>query len=138
MVFMLIIFLSVFSNLKGLNLLNSENITNIKMIYGRIMMVDRKQIAMDFAESLDYLEIEKIILFGSVARMEDKKNSDIDILIIAKDKYKVEDEIYSKAFNIYLNDDEDISVILLSTEDYKYNENSDFIANIEKEGILIG
>ncbi|WP_169805416.1 nucleotidyltransferase domain-containing protein [Methanobrevibacter cuticularis] len=135
---MLIIFLSVFSNLKGLNLLNSENITNIKMIYGRIMMVDRKQIAMDFAESLDYLEIEKIILFGSVARMEDKKNSDIDILIIAKDKYKVEDEIYSKAFNIYLNDDEDISVILLSTEDYKYNENSDFIANIEKEGILIG
>ena len=101
-------------------------------------MMDRKQLAMDFAESLAHPEIEKIILFGSVARMEDEKESDIDILIIAKDKYKVEDEIYTKAFNIYLNDDEDISVILLSTEDYKYNENSNFIANVEKEGILIG
>jgi len=81
---------------------------------------------------------EKIILYGSVARDEDKKDSDIDILVIAKDKYKVEDDIYSKAFDIYLNKDEDISVILLSTEDYKYNENSNFLANIEKEGILIG
>ena len=31
-------------------------------------MVDRKKIAIDFAKSLDYPEIEKIILFGSVAR----------------------------------------------------------------------
>ena len=101
-------------------------------------MMDRKHLAMDFAKSLIHPEIEKIILFGSVAREEDTADSDIDILIIAKDKYKVEDEIYTKAFNIYLNDDEDISVILLSTEDYKYNQSSEFIANVEKEGILIG
>ena len=101
-------------------------------------MVDRKQLAMDFAKSIDHPEIEKIILFGSVARNKDKKDSDIDILVIAKDKYKVEENIYNKAFNIYLNEDEDISVILLSNEDYKYNKNSNFIANVEKEGILIG
>jgi len=103
-----------------------------------IKMMDRKQLAIDFAKSLDYPEIEKIILFGSVARMEDEKDSDIDILIIAKDKYKIEDAIYGKAFDIYLNNDEDISAILLSTEDYKYNKSSNFIANVEKEGILIG
>ena len=101
-------------------------------------MTDKKQIAIDFAESLSHSEIEKVILFGSVARNEYKKDSDIDILVIAKDKYKVEEDIYSKAFDIYLNKDEDISVILLSNEDYKYNENSNFIANVEKEGILIG
>jgi len=101
-------------------------------------MVDRKQLAMDFAKSIDHPEIEKIILFGSVARNKDKKDSDIDILVIAKDKYKVEENIYDKAFNIYLNEDEDISIILLSNEDYKYNKNSNFIANVEKEGILIG
>ncbi|MCL2156753.1 MAG: nucleotidyltransferase domain-containing protein [Methanobrevibacter sp.] len=101
-------------------------------------MKDRKQLAIDFAKSLNHHEVEKIILFGSVARNEDKKDSDIDILVIAKDKYKIEEEIYSKAFDIYLNEEEDISVILLSNEDYTYNQNSDFIANVEKEGILIG
>ncbi|MGL6298374.1 MAG: nucleotidyltransferase domain-containing protein [Methanobacteriaceae archaeon] len=100
--------------------------------------MNRKKLAMDFAKSLKSSEIEKIIFFGSVARDEDTKSSDIDILVIAKDKYTVEDEIYSKAFDIYLNRDEDISVILLSDEDYKYNENSNFLANVEKEGILIG
>ena len=100
--------------------------------------MNRKQLAIDFAKSLNHPEIKKIILFGSVARDEDSNDSDIDILVIAKDKYKVEDDIYSKAFDIYLNKDEDISVILLSTEDYKYNENSSFMANVEKEGILIG
>jgi predicted nucleotidyltransferase len=101
-------------------------------------MVDKKQLAIDFAKSLNHPEIEKIILFGSVARNEDKKNSDIDILVIANDKYKIEDDIYSKAFDIYLNEEQDISVILLSNEDYTYNQNSNFIANVEKEGILIG
>lgn len=100
-------------------------------------MRDKKQIAIDFAKSLNHPEIEKIILFGSVARGEHRENSDMDILVIAKDKYEVEDEIYSKSFDIYLNKDEEISVLLLSTEDYKYNENSNFLANVEKEGISI-
>ena len=48
-------------------------------------MVKRKQIAIDFAKSLNHPEIEKIILFGSVAREEDTKGSDIDILINYKE-----------------------------------------------------
>ena len=51
----------------------------------------------------------------------------MDILVIAKDKYKVEEDVYSKAFDIYLNEDEDISVILLSNEVYKYIKNSNFM-----------
>lgn len=43
--------------------------------------MDRKQLAMDFAKSLNHPEIEKIIIFGSVARGENNKDSDIDILI---------------------------------------------------------
>jgi len=30
------------------------------------------------------------------------------------------------------------NIVLLSNEDYNYNKNSNFIANVEKEGILIG
>jgi predicted nucleotidyltransferase len=44
--------------------------------------MNRKEIAFDFAKSLNHSEIEKIILFGSVARGDDNNNSDIDILII--------------------------------------------------------
>ena len=44
-------------------------------------MVDKKQLAIDFAKSLNHPEIEKIILFGSVARGDDREESDIDILI---------------------------------------------------------
>jgi len=44
--------------------------------------MNRKQLAIDFAKSLNHPEIEKIILFGSVARGDDTEDSDIDILII--------------------------------------------------------
>ena len=49
-------------------------------------MVDRKQLAIDFAKSLDFPGIEKIVLFGSVARGDDTDDSDIDVLIITKKK----------------------------------------------------
>ena len=101
-------------------------------------MVDRKQLAINFANSLNHPEIEKIILFGSVARNEDKKESDIDILIIARNKDKIENQIYDKAFDVFLKENEDISVKIFSLKDYEYNEDTDFILNVEKEGILIG
>jgi len=47
-----------------------------------MIKMNRKRIAEEFSNSLDYPEIEEIILFGSVARGEDRNNSDIDILII--------------------------------------------------------
>jgi predicted nucleotidyltransferase len=35
--------------------------------------MNKKQLAIDFAKSLNYREIEQIILFGSVAREEDNE-----------------------------------------------------------------
>ena len=60
-------------------------------------MVDRKHLAMDFAKSLIHPEIEKIILFGSVARGDDAYDSDIDILIITQnvnDDLKISDDVF--------------------------------------------
>ena len=39
--------------------------------------MNRKQIAEEFSKSIDYPEIDKIILLGSVARGEDTEESDI-------------------------------------------------------------
>jgi len=103
-------------------------------------MVDRKQLAIDFAKSLDHPEIEKIILFGSVARGDDTNESDIDILIVTNkrsDKFKIKGDIYNKVWNILLNTGEKISVKMRSINYYKKNINYSFLYNISKDGILI-
>ena len=46
-------------------------------------MNDRIQIAKEFAKAINSDYIKQIILFGSVARGDDKEFSDIDILIIS-------------------------------------------------------
>ena len=47
-------------------------------------MNNRVKIAYEFANAINCDKINKIILFGSVARGEDRKDSDIDILITQK------------------------------------------------------
>jgi predicted nucleotidyltransferase len=103
--------------------------------------MNRKEIAIEFAKSLKHSEIVKIILFGSVARGEDNIDSDIDILIITKnmnDKIKIEDDIYSKVFNILLNTNEYLSVKMRSINHYENHKDFPFYENIANEGILIG
>jgi predicted nucleotidyltransferase len=103
--------------------------------------MDRKQLAIDFAKSLKHPEIEKIILFGSVARGDDKKDSDIDILIITKnidDDLKIDDDVYGKAFDILMNTGENISVKMRTKEQYQKYNDFPFYMNISKDGILIG
>ena len=104
-------------------------------------MVDRKKLAIDFVQSLNHPEIEKIILFGSVARGDDTKDSDIDILIITKnidDDLKIEDDIYEKTFDILLETNEYLSVKMRTIEHYETYKHFTFYSNVEKEGVLIG
>ena len=104
-------------------------------------MVDRKKLAIDFAKSLNHPEIEKIILFGSVAREEDTDESDIDILIITKnddDELKIEDDVYDKAWEIRLDTMVRISVKIRSIEHCETYKNFSFYSNVEKDGVLIG
>ncbi|WP_409200197.1 nucleotidyltransferase domain-containing protein [Methanobrevibacter sp. DSM 116169] len=102
--------------------------------------MDRKKLAIDFAKSLNFPQIEKVILFGSVAREEDGDESDIDILIITKnekDDFKFEDEIYSIAFDKLLETGEYLSVKIISLQHYKKYKHFSFYKNIEKDGVLI-
>jgi len=104
-------------------------------------MVDRKQLAIDFAKSLDFSGIEKIVLFGSVARGDDTDDSDIDVLIITKkkeDKFKIKDEVYTKVMDIVYKHMEYISAKIISSDHYKKYRNFSFYSNVDKEGIVIG
>jgi predicted nucleotidyltransferase len=100
--------------------------------------MDRKQLAIDFAKSLDYPEIRKIILYGSVVRGDDTEDSDIDILIITDDKKKIEDKVYYQVADMLLEMEEYVSAKILTNNDYKRVKNTHFISTVEKEGIVIG
>jgi len=104
-------------------------------------MVDRKQLAIEFAKSLNHPEIEKIILFGSVARGEDTAESDIDILIITKninDDLKIRDDVYDKVIDVLLETMVRISVKMRTIEHYETYKDFPFYSNVEKDGVLIG
>ena len=104
-------------------------------------MMDRKQLAIDFAKSLNHPEIEKIILFGSVAREEDTKESDIDIIIFTKkdcDEFKIEDDVYDKVMEIVYEHMEYISAKIIPINHYKKYKDFSFYSNVDKEGIVIG
>ncbi|MCL2156545.1 MAG: nucleotidyltransferase domain-containing protein [Methanobrevibacter sp.] len=100
--------------------------------------MDKKQIALQFAKSLKLQEIEKIILFGSVAREDDDADSDIDILIITNNKDEIEDDVSDKSFDFLLKTREYISPVIISTEYYKKFKNFSFFKTVKKEGIQIG
>jgi predicted nucleotidyltransferase len=87
---------------------------------------------------LNHLEIEKIILFGSVTR---GKDSDIDVLIITKNinnDLKISDDIYGKVMDILLETSECLSTKMVLIEHYQSHLNSYFYLNVGNEGILIG
>ena len=98
--------------------------------------MNKLEIAKEFAKSLK--DVEKIILFGSVARGEDKGDSDVDILIISRNKQKTKDKVIRKAMDILLDTGTHISVKVISPLEFERLKNTHFIAQIEKEGVLLG
>lgn len=100
--------------------------------------MNKKQIAEEFSKSLDYPEIEKIKLFGSVARGEDTEYSDIDILIISDKKMETKDKLMRKISDALLELGVYISAKVISKEEYKNLENTHFISSIKKEGVVLG
>ncbi|MCL2687758.1 MAG: nucleotidyltransferase domain-containing protein [Methanobrevibacter sp.] len=103
--------------------------------------MDRKQLAVDFAKSLNHPEIRKIILFGSVARGDDDKYSDIDILILTNkksDKNLISDDIYGKVMDILIKTGEYISVKIKTITHYKKYKDFSFFSNVDNEGVVLG
>lgn len=100
-------------------------------------MNDRIQIAKEFAKAINSDYIKQIILFGSVARGDDKEFSDIDILIISDNAKEIEDEIMDIAFEIVLDKQEVISPHIASESNLNKIEDFSFMKNIERDGIVL-
>jgi len=83
-------------------------------------------------------KIESIILFGSVARGKAKEDSDIDILIVVKkEDFKLRRALIGVAFDILLETGKDISVKVLSKNEFEDRQNFPFLRNIISEGVRL-
>ena len=83
-------------------------------------------------------KIDSIILFGSVARGEAKEDSDIDVLIVVKkEDFKLRRALIGVAFDILLETGKDISVKVLSKNEFEDRRNFSFLRNIISEGVKL-
>ncbi|MDZ7723593.1 MAG: nucleotidyltransferase domain-containing protein [candidate division KSB1 bacterium] len=74
-------------------------------------------------------------LFGSSARLEQTKESDIDIMVkLPKVNREIEEDLFDMAYDLELEHDCQIDVIVLSEE---FNHTIPLYKHIEKEGIAI-
>lgn len=98
-----------------------------------------------FAHQLKQLfggKLIKIILYGSYARGDYHENSDVDIMILTKmseaEIIKIAYVVYDLAFEIELEKNIHISVIIKNEAQYQYwADTLPFYKNVEKEGIII-
>jgi len=83
-------------------------------------------------------KIDSIILFGSVARGEAKEDSDIDVLIVVKkEDFKLRRALIGVAFDILLETGNDISVKVLSKNEFEDRRDFSFLRNIISEGVKL-
>lgn len=83
-------------------------------------------------------KIKQIILFGSYVRGETSKNSDVDVLVVVDESlkpFKVRESLSDLLFDILLEEDELISVIVVPESFYR-NYKSPFMLNVKREGIV--
>jgi len=84
-------------------------------------------------------KIKEIILYGSHARGEATKDSDIDLLVLIDDSIDPSDvrrSLSDLLFDILLEKGELVSVVVLPRTFFE-NYNYPFVINVRKEGIRI-
>ncbi|RXE55936.1 nucleotidyltransferase [Methanoculleus taiwanensis] len=82
--------------------------------------------------------IEEILLFGSVARGDDRPDSDIDILVITRNEdFRLRELLTGLAFDLMVETGEYLSVKVLSRADVTACRNYSFIRNVATDGVAV-
>ena len=101
-------------------------------------MGNRRKIAKEFAQAINSTDIIKIILFGSVARGGDGKDSDIDILIIIrKNNPNFESMVDKKVVDFILETEEVISPHVMTLEHFNKTKEYSFLQNVMADGVIL-
>jgi len=99
--------------------------------------MDKLKLAREFSRKLHCPEVERIILFGSVATGKDREDSDVDILVISRKKMETNDKVMEEVGQMLLNEGAYFSVKVMSPEEYQKLKGTHFISQIEDEGVVL-
>ncbi len=96
----------------------------------------------DAVQQLLKKRLKKVILYGSYARGDYTKQSDVDIMILTDLSFKeiedYRDKISDIAYNIELNTGIILSPVIKNIEKYNSNVNIvPFYKNVQKEGVVL-
>ena len=85
-----------------------------------------QEIKNKIVELLDGLEYEKILLFGSRARGENRDDSDYDVIVVLKNNIEREDKfsLQNKIRRAFAKEKIDIDIIVKSLTQYDYMKNN--------------
>jgi predicted nucleotidyltransferase len=81
--------------------------------------------------------IKKVILYGSCARGEATKDSDIDVLVLVDESlnpFEVRESLSDLLFDILLDEGELVSVVAMPERLFE-SYDSPFVLNVRKEGV---
>ena len=82
--------------------------------------------------------IESITLFGSAARGTAREDSDIDLLVVVdREDFRLRRELIGIAFDILLETGSDLSVKVISSQDFQARKSFSFLRNVLAEGIKV-
>lgn len=104
------------------------------------LSMDEKSIITLFVDYLNRThpgEVDKVMLYGSRARGDNRKDSDVDILVLVKDKKKINrDRIYDFIIDVELDHGIDISVNIYESSQFDKLVllKASFATNVIKEG----
>ena len=83
--------------------------------------------------------IKRVILYGSHARGEATKDSDVDLLVLVDQSLsprEVDNSLSDLLYDMLLDEGELVSAIVIP-EDFFQNHNLPFMLNVRKEGVAI-
>ncbi|MFH1957058.1 MAG: nucleotidyltransferase domain-containing protein [bacterium] len=83
--------------------------------------------------------IKSVILFGSKARGDDKRGSDMDLFVLSKNKEKAGELLYDISETIFMKHFVNFSFVIYSESKFKKycNSGSLFLCEIKREGKTI-
>lgn len=103
---------------------------------------EKKALQLLKQELLDSLpgKVKDLKLFGSKARGEANKFSDIDVFIVLNDKnLKVRNQVHHVATNVFMETDVDLAMHIFTTDNIRRmrKTGSPLLINVEEEGVAI-